>query len=151
MTSPDYLHEYEHLTLVRLLLAQHRAATTARHRSPVRCSACSTGCTPRPPTPGGTAACSRSACCRPSPTTPTATVPQALAAWAAALAEAPEPDSYVRLFLDEGAPMLALLHARRRVTEHGDDARAGQARRLLERAPAPSRRDRAAAVAWPTR
>ena len=29
--DPDYLHEYEHLTLVRLLLAQHRAGTPTRH------------------------------------------------------------------------------------------------------------------------
>ena len=29
MTDPDYLHEYEHLTLVRLLLAQHRAGRDA--------------------------------------------------------------------------------------------------------------------------
>ena len=36
--------------------------------------------------------------------------PQALAALGRRLAEAPEPDSYVRLYLDEGAPMLALLH-----------------------------------------
>ena len=37
-------------------------------------------------------------------------LPAALAALGRALVEAPEPDSYVRLYLDEGAPMLALLH-----------------------------------------
>ena len=37
-------------------------------------------------------------------------LPQALAALAPKLVDTPEPDSYVRLYLDEGAPMLALLH-----------------------------------------
>ena len=36
--------------------------------------------------------------------------PEALAALEQALVRAPEPEGYVRLFLDEGAPMLALLH-----------------------------------------
>ena len=45
--------------------------------------------------------------------------PQALESLARALALAPEPEGYVRLFLDEGAPMLSLLrdaehHGRRR-------------------------------------
>jgi LuxR family transcriptional regulator, maltose regulon positive regulatory protein len=48
-----------------------------------------------------------------------------------ALEEAPEPESYVRLFLDEGAPMLRLL--RRAASSSGDLAphAAAQARRLL--------------------
>ncbi len=37
-------------------------------------------------------------------------VTQAVATLDEALAHAPEPDAYVRLFLDEGPPMLALLH-----------------------------------------
>lgn len=37
-------------------------------------------------------------------------LPEALAELNQALVEAPEPDGYARLFLDEGAPMLALLH-----------------------------------------
>ena len=37
-------------------------------------------------------------------------LPQALAALGRSFADTPEPDSYVRLYLDEGAPMLALLH-----------------------------------------
>ena len=57
-----------------------------------------------------TAACSRSGCCKPSPITPTATSRQALTdPRSGADAEAPEPDSHVRLFLDEGDPMLGLL------------------------------------------
>ena len=52
--------------------------------------------------------------------------PQALQSLAQAWAEAPEPDGYVRLFLDEGAPMVELL----REAEHQGDA-GDHARRLL--------------------
>ncbi len=69
--EPVYLHEYEHLTLVRLLLAGHRMRPLTP-RSPPH-SACSSDCTRQRRTPGGTAASSRSACSRPSPTTPPAT------------------------------------------------------------------------------
>ena len=66
--DPDYLREYDHLTLARLLLARHRATGAATSQATVRrwlrCSDCSTGCTLRPSTRGGRAACSRSACCR---------------------------------------------------------------------------------------
>ena len=37
--------------------------------------------------------------------------PQAMAALEQALGATPEPDSYVRLYLDEGTPMLDLLHS----------------------------------------
>jgi LuxR family maltose regulon positive regulatory protein len=52
-----------------------------------------------------------------------------------ALRDTPEPQSHVRLYLDEGAPMLDLLHHAARTTG-GDDHRAvvrAWARRLLER------------------
>ena len=70
--EPVYLHEYEHLTLVRLLLAEHQRMRPLTPRSPPY-SACSSDCTRQRRTPGGTAASSRSACSRPSPTTPPAT------------------------------------------------------------------------------
>ena len=35
--------------------------------------------------------------------------PRALESLAQAVAQAPEPEAYVRLFLDEGAPMVGLL------------------------------------------
>ena len=54
-------------------------------------------------------------------------LPQALAALGRSFVDTPEPDSYVRLYLDEGAPMLALLH-------HAAGADPRSARRLLERA-----------------
>ena len=58
-----------------------------------------------------------------------------MAALRRAIGEAPEPDSYVRLFLDEGAPMLALLqHAAK---DPAGEMVQGQLRRLLERAQAP--------------
>ena len=62
---------------------------------------------------------------------------EAVAALCRALAEAPEPDSYVRLFLDEGEPMLTLLqHA---ASDPAGEAVQGQVRRLLDRAQAPVR------------
>ena len=116
--------------------AAARAAPRPHRRTPTQRPArtCSTGCTPRAATPARrAAACSRSACCRPSPTTPAATDRTALASpRAGALAEAPEPDSYVRLFLDEGAPMLSLLRARRRGRPARRATHGAHARRLLD-------------------
>ena len=68
--------------------------------------------------------------------------PQALAALEQALAEAPEPDSYVRLFLDEGAPMLALLHDAATATtdERGALRRAGSPAPRTRPAPRPDGR-----------
>ena len=64
---------------------------------------------------------------------------EALVALGRALVDAPEPDAYVRLYLEEGAPMLALLHdAAEDGTPAGEDARAA-ARRLLDRSGMPAR------------
>ena len=49
--------------------------------------------------------------------------PQALEALGRALAVAPEPDGYVRLFLDEGAPDAELLRDAARHGVAGDHAR----------------------------
>ena len=57
--------------------------------------------------------------------------PRALAALRGSFVDTPEPDSYVRLYLDEGAPILALLHEAARAT---DPVVQAQARRLLEHA-----------------
>jgi MalT-like TPR region len=58
-------------------------------------------------------------------------LPQALAALRRSLVDTSEPNSHVRLYLDEGAPMLRLLqHA----AGSPDPAVQAQARRLLERA-----------------
>ena len=62
---------------------------------------------------------------------------EALAELEHALARAPEPEGYVRLFLDEGAPMLALLHdAAARESYGGSDVLRQHARRLLDAAAA---------------
>jgi LuxR family maltose regulon positive regulatory protein len=60
-------------------------------------------------------------------------LPKALAALGQSFAATPEPDSYMRLYLDEGAPMLALL--RHAAGDAGDDHRAARtrAKRLLDR------------------
>jgi LuxR family maltose regulon positive regulatory protein len=71
---------------------------------------------------------------------------EALAELNQALARAPEPDGYVRLFLDEGAPMLALLHAAASGQEGGEhDVLRQHARRLLDAAPSTGRPAGAAA------
>jgi LuxR family transcriptional regulator, maltose regulon positive regulatory protein len=128
--QPDYLREYEHLTLARLLLAQHRAdqhfhgAASASHVAAVsglldrlHAAAVEAG-------RDGSAleirvmqALAHHAC---------GDLPEALAALGGSFAATPEPDGYVRLYLDEGASMRALLQ----------DAAVAypQARRLLERA-----------------
>ena len=61
--------------------------------------------------------------------------PEALAELEQALVRAPEPEGYVRLFLDEGAPMLALLHdAAASEGSGGSDVVRQHARRLLDAA-----------------
>jgi LuxR family maltose regulon positive regulatory protein len=55
--------------------------------------------------------------------------PAALAELNESLAQAPEPDGYVRLFLDEGTPMLALLHE---ATDSEYDILRRHARRILK-------------------
>ena len=146
--DPAYLREYEHLTLVRLLLAAHR-----------------TGHPIDPPSTGSSIAAALDLLDRLHAAAADAgrdgsvleirmlqalahhahgDVPRALAALAQALVETPEPDSYVRLYLDEGAPMLDLLN---HAADPSDDPAARredaervqrQARRLLGRARPPA-------------
>lgn len=124
--APEYLREYEHLTLARLLLAQRRvqpalgllarlhaaAAHAERAGSLVEVSALQ-----------AVAHHLRGE------------DEAALAAFARSLAETTEPASYTRLYLDEGAPMLALLRLAT-ATGHGEDGGTVQdhAHRLLRRA-----------------
>lgn len=109
--DPDYLHEYEHLTLVRLLLAGGSADRHPGAGAPVAAAlqlldrlhdaAIATD------RQGSVAeirmlqALAHHA---------HGDEPQALAALERFQADAPEPDSYVRLLLDEGSPVQALLH-----------------------------------------
>ncbi|HTF07035.1 MAG TPA: LuxR C-terminal-related transcriptional regulator [Asanoa sp.] len=118
--EPDYQHEYEHLTLVRLLLAEYRAdaaiglldrlhaaAVTVRRDGSVR----------------------EIRMLQALAHHARGDLPRALAALDQSFVDTPEPDSNVRLYLDEGAPMLALLH---------DAAGHARARRLLERMTTPA-------------
>jgi LuxR family maltose regulon positive regulatory protein len=123
--EPDYLHEYEHLTLVRLLLAQQRAghhldgnvvlalldrldaaATRAGRNGSVREIRMLQALAHAARGDGS----------------------EALAALGRSLVGLPEPGSYVRLYLDEGVAMLALLQ---QVAHRGGDAARAHAERLL--------------------
>jgi len=130
-----FLQEYNHLTLVRLHLAGHHRAASAQDGHAVapldelsdslhRLSA------DAEPTRAGTLleigmlqALTLHAAGRRD---------ESLAALDRALVRAPEPGDYVRLFLDEGAPMLALLHDA--AGNRGTDAAGRHARRLLDAA-----------------
>jgi len=126
-----YLSEYDHLTLVRLLLARHRAhqdASDVDHASGLldRLYAAAEAAER-----AGSLieirllqALAYDAQGRP---------PQALETLAQALGLAPEPASYARLFLDEGAPMLSLLRHAKAAGVGGD-----QVQRLLNLAVAPA-------------
>ena len=136
--DPEYLREYDHLTLARLLLAQHRAAQDSgppgTDASTVaatlglldRLLAAATGS-------GREGSVLEIRVLQALSHDAHGDRPAALAALGRALVEAPEPESHVRLYLDEGAPMLTLLHhAAQAVTPAGE-----QARRLLEHAASP--------------
>ncbi|MEV0890383.1 LuxR C-terminal-related transcriptional regulator [Promicromonospora sp. NPDC050262] len=137
----DHLREYEHLTLVRLLLAQqgddqHDARPGAVSPTVVL------GLLDRLQAAATDAARDGSVLeirvLQALAHRADRNLPAALAALGRALGAAPEPDSYVRLYLDEGAPMRALLDRRATATgpvagaEHGEAVR-GRARRLLRR------------------
>ncbi len=132
-----YLREYDHLTLVRLLLARHRLDSQrgeARAGEPA-------------PLDDTLALLDRLHAAATEPSRPGSLIEigilralthhelgnsqQALGELDQALSRAPEPESFVRLFLDEGAPMLALLHeaTSRDGDEHGSLHQ--HARRLL--------------------
>jgi LuxR family maltose regulon positive regulatory protein len=134
--DPDYLREHEHLTLARLRLARHRTAppghacdlpATLELLDRMHAAAADAG------REGSTLEIRvLSALCHDA----LGDRPAALGALGRALVETPEPDSHVRLYLDEGAPMLALLQHAARHGEQGDPARE-QARRLIERTQTP--------------
>ena len=129
--EPDYLREYEHLTLARLLLAQHRAdqhIDGAASASPVagvlglldRLHAAAVEA-------GRDGSVLEIRVLQALAHHAHGDLSQALAALGGSFAATPEPDSYVRLYLDEGAPMRALL-------QQAAGAYPSGPRRLLERA-----------------
>ena len=129
--DPDYLREYEHLTLARLLLAENADAPVLGLLDRLHAAATDME-------RGGSVlevrvlqALAHHA---------HGDLPAALAALGPALVEPPEPESYVRLYLDEGAPMLTLLNHAARAADTGDEygeAVQRRAHRLLERATQP--------------
>ena len=130
--KPDYLREYEHLTLARLLLAQRQVDRHGAGRlgSFVTAKAAAVDA-------GREGSVLEIRMLQALAHHARGDLPQALAALSRSFADTPEPESYVRLYLDEGAPMLGLLH-------HAADA-SPHARRLLEARLPPTRRPRAAA------
>jgi LuxR family transcriptional regulator, maltose regulon positive regulatory protein len=131
--DPEYLREYEHLTLARLLLAQHRGE--CRHPDGPSSLTAVLGLLERMLAAAVHAGRDGSAQeinallalghhCR-------GDQPAALAALSRALTQAPEPDSYVRLYLDEGSSMMSLLESA--ATAPGD-AGDGRGTALRERA-----------------
>ena len=136
--GPDYLREYAHLTLVRLLLAAHRAGKPLdgsgtdsslgdAHRLLDRLH-------------GAAAAAGRAGSLveirmlQALAHHAGGDREDALAVLALALTDAPEPAGHVRLYLDEGLPMQGLLHD---AAGHTGVVR-GWAERLLARTPPPA-------------
>ena len=121
-TDPtEYLSEYDHLTLVRLLLAEHRAhpgrGTTAgvvglldRLRDAAQAS-------------GRAGSLVEIQVLMSLAHEAQGNRQRALASLTEAWTLAPEPEGHVRLFLDEGPPMLELLHAAQRDRVVGHHAR----------------------------
>ena len=104
----SYLREFEHITLAR---AAHRPATSANGTSALHPRGRRTARAPpgrRRKPAGGRAASSRSWCCRRSRIEAQGDIPRALVPLERALTLA-EPEGYVRIFVDEGAPMRDLL------------------------------------------
>ena len=118
---PEYLREYDHLTLVRLVLARHR-----EHAAPgtvdealglldrLRDAAHASGRAGSLVEVHLLTALGHDALGR---------RPEALSALVDALTVAPEPEGFRRVFLDEGAPMAALLRAVEQGTAAGHRAR----------------------------
>ncbi|QBR91266.1 LuxR C-terminal-related transcriptional regulator [Nocardioides euryhalodurans] len=135
--DPDYLREYEHLTLVRLLLAEHRRAPrgdpAGRRGTPVadalrlldRLHVAAAEA-------GRVGSLIEISVLQAFAHDVRGDEPRALAALRQSWALAPEPDSQVRLYLDLGEPMLDLL--RRAVTVREPPL----PRRLAERLPGPA-------------
>jgi LuxR family maltose regulon positive regulatory protein len=103
----DYLSEFDHLTLVRLRDAQHRA-----HPAPGALDH-TVGLLERmdlaAEASGRAGSLLEIRMLQALALDAQGRRPQALACLGHAWAQAPEPDGYVRLFLDEGSPMVALL------------------------------------------
>lgn len=139
---PRYLHEYEHLTLARLLLARHRTeqgdVRTGSRPMLVDAQRLLDGLHDAALQAGRHGSLLEIRMLQALTHHAGGDAPRAVATFGRAVSETPEPASYGRLFLDEGAAMLALLQAAVNAGspeggqhEYAEAARA-QARRLLE-------------------
>ncbi|HLL65920.1 MAG TPA: LuxR C-terminal-related transcriptional regulator [Micromonosporaceae bacterium] len=140
--DPDYLYEYEHLTLVRLVLAQRRAGQHVEHAAGASPVAAVLGLLDRMHAAAAHAGRAGSAreirMLQALAHRADGDLPHALEVLDRSFVEAPEPDSNVRLYLDEGAPMRALLqHAAGVGHTTCGEGLPGRARRLLQRAQPP--------------
>jgi LuxR family maltose regulon positive regulatory protein len=117
----SYLSEFDHLTLVRLLLARHRAHPETGAIDPAMrlldrlLEAAETS--------GRAGSLVEIRMLQALAQDAQGHRPQALQSLGDAWAEAPEPDGYVRLFLNEGAPMVELLREAEHQGLAGDHAR----------------------------
>lgn len=121
----DYLREYEHLTLARLLLARHRVVLhegAQRRDSGSRDSGVAAlvlleRLHAAAAVAGRDGSLVEIRMLQALVHHALGDLPQALVTLVNALGEAPEPESYVRLYLDEGPPMVALLQQAASATE----------------------------------
>ena len=105
----SYLNEFDHLTLVRLLIAQHRADHDTGKLD--QAAGLLDRLADAAETSGRAGSLLEIRMLQALAHDARGHRPQALQSLDHALAGAPEPEGYVRLFLDEGAPMVELLRA----------------------------------------
>jgi LuxR family maltose regulon positive regulatory protein len=140
--DPDYLREYDHLTLARLLLARHRNeehGNLAREATLGALLGLLGRLHDAAAEAGRDGSVLEIAVVQALAHHAHGDLPAALTALTRALVDAPEPGGHVRLYLDEGAPMTALMNDAADAVELTVDAEQGGAvrariRQLLERA-----------------
>lgn len=131
--EPSYLREYDNLTYIRLLLARHRR--TEADPAPLIEALALLDRLEADAAPTRTASVMEIRLLR--ALTHHAGGQPALADLDGALTRALEPDAYVRLFLDEGAPMLALLREAASGPDGASEATRRHALRILAAAGTP--------------
>jgi LuxR family maltose regulon positive regulatory protein len=132
----SFLREYDHLTLVRLLLARHHDAGAGATSAPLGDVLALLDRLHAAADRSRAGSLLEIGMLRALTLQARGHRLEALAELNQALARAPEPDGYARLFLDEGAPMLALLHDAASGQDSGEyDVLRRHARRLLKTTP----------------
>jgi LuxR family maltose regulon positive regulatory protein len=113
-----FLHEFDHLTLVRLLLARHRAHRDAKALD--QATRLLTRLAAAAETGERAGSLLEIRLLQALVHDAQGRRPLALETLTTALRQAPEPDGYLQLFLDEGAPLLGLLREAQRASDAGD-------------------------------